>query len=191
MTQGVQATSSRDARKRILVAAARLFRAQGIVATQMEAVATAAPVSKRTLYKHFPDKFALIQAYLQERDRQMFGVQLASEQDAREQILGLFTPTGTDRPIATCPFIAASTEFPEPQSEPHRAAVLHKQEFEKRLQHLAAGAGVEDPEGVGTLISLLYDGAISRSQTLNDRRPLEAARRHVAVLLGATAGAES
>ncbi|MEV4264010.1 TetR/AcrR family transcriptional regulator [Kribbella sp. NPDC049584] len=187
MTEFAKPRTSRGARERILVAAGRLFRAQGIVATQMEAVATAAPVSKRTLYKHFRDKSALIDAYLQERDRQMFAVQLGSEEDPRGQILGLFAPTSTDRPIGACPFIAASTEFPEPQSDPHRAAVRHKQAFQERLQQLAAGAGVEDPERVGALISLLYDGAISRSQALNDPQPLEDARRHVAALLGGTA----
>ncbi|WP_019071919.1 TetR/AcrR family transcriptional regulator [Streptomyces hokutonensis] len=187
MTELTKPTSG--ARERILAAAVRLFRAHGIVATQMEAVATAAPVSKRTLYKHFRDKSTLIEAYLQERDRQMFEVQLGSEENAREQILALFAPTTADRPIAACPFIAASTEFPEPHTDPHRAAVRHKQAFQERLQHLAGSTGVEDPEHIGTVISLLYDGAITRSQALNDPRPLEEARRHVAALLGEAAGA--
>ncbi|MFI5728746.1 TetR/AcrR family transcriptional regulator [Kribbella sp. NPDC051587] len=167
-----------------MAAATRLFREQGMVATQMEAVAAAAPVSKRTLYKHFADKSALIDAYLQERDRRMFGEQLGSEDNARGQILELFAPSGTGPFIATCPFIAASTEFPEPDSDPHRAATRHKQAFERRLQRLAANAGVKDSQRVGSLISLLYDGAISRSQALNDPRPLTEARRHVADLLG-------
>ncbi|MEV6283804.1 helix-turn-helix domain-containing protein [Kribbella sp. NPDC051770] len=184
MTETVRPAAGRGARERILTAATRLFRAQGIVATQMEAVAAAAPVSKRTLYKHFRDKSELIDAYLQQRDRRMFTEQLGSDEDARGQILALFARTSSDGPIGACPFVAASTEFPEPGSAPHRAAVRHKRAFQERLQQLVAGAGVENPDQVGALISLLYDGAISRSQTLNDPRPLEEARDHVAALLG-------
>ncbi|MCF4165468.1 TetR/AcrR family transcriptional regulator [Zavarzinia compransoris] len=46
----------------ILAAARRLFLAQGYAGTSMDAVAAAAPVSKRTLYQHFPSKEALFGA---------------------------------------------------------------------------------------------------------------------------------
>lgn len=46
----------------IVAAAKRLFLAQGYMATSMDAVAREAPVSKRTLYNHFPSKEALFTA---------------------------------------------------------------------------------------------------------------------------------
>ena len=49
-------------RKAILNAAAALFFERGIGATTMEAVAERASVSKMTVYKHFPDKPALLTA---------------------------------------------------------------------------------------------------------------------------------
>ncbi|MBV8030354.1 MAG: helix-turn-helix transcriptional regulator, partial [Betaproteobacteria bacterium] len=51
-------------RERILGAADRLFYEHGIRAVGVDAVAAEADVSKRTLYKHYPSKDALVSAYL-------------------------------------------------------------------------------------------------------------------------------
>lgn len=53
-------------RKQIVAAARELFLAQGYGATSMDAVARAAPVSKRTLYNHFDGKQALFLAVLRD-----------------------------------------------------------------------------------------------------------------------------
>lgn len=53
-----------DKRAQIVAAARELFLAQGYGATSMDAVARAAPVSKRTLYNHFESKQALFLAVL-------------------------------------------------------------------------------------------------------------------------------
>src|SRR5579871_4959390 len=47
---------------RILDAATSLFLRDGYAATSMESIAAAAGVSKRTLYKRFPEKPALLRA---------------------------------------------------------------------------------------------------------------------------------
>lgn len=49
---------------RIRVAARRLFLERGYEGTSMDAVAAAAPVSKRTLYQHFPAKAELFAAVI-------------------------------------------------------------------------------------------------------------------------------
>lgn len=61
-------TKSPRARKpaQILAAARALFLAQGYAGTSMDAVAAAAPVSKRTLYQHFASKEALFGAVVRE-----------------------------------------------------------------------------------------------------------------------------
>ena len=53
-------------RRAILDAAQALFLAQGYGATSMDAIAAAAPVSKRTLYQHFEGKAALFAAMVAE-----------------------------------------------------------------------------------------------------------------------------
>lgn len=60
-------TGTRSAKPGAIVAAAkRLFLTQGYAATSMDAVARDAPVSKRTLYNHFPSKEALFAAVVQD-----------------------------------------------------------------------------------------------------------------------------
>lgn len=61
------AAGARSAKPGAIVAAAkRLFLTQGFAATSMDAVAREAPVSKRTLYNHFPSKEALFSAVVQD-----------------------------------------------------------------------------------------------------------------------------
>ncbi|MFL6072838.1 MAG: TetR/AcrR family transcriptional regulator [Mycobacteriales bacterium] len=56
-------------RARLLAAAARLFREQGVDAVSMDAVAAAAGVGKGTLFRRFGDKSGLATALLDERER--------------------------------------------------------------------------------------------------------------------------
>lgn len=63
--EAADAPGGRADKPRQIVAAAReLFLSQGYGATSMDAVARAAPVSKRTLYNHFESKEALFAAVL-------------------------------------------------------------------------------------------------------------------------------
>src|ERR1051325_4114753 len=55
----------RGARARIMTAASELFYFEGINATGVERIASRASVSKRTLYRYFPSKTALVEEYLQ------------------------------------------------------------------------------------------------------------------------------
>lgn len=59
-----QATGRAEKRDQIVAAARELFLAHGYGCTTMDAVARAAPVSKRTLYNHFESKQALFLAVL-------------------------------------------------------------------------------------------------------------------------------
>jgi AcrR family transcriptional regulator len=177
---------SSSARARILASAERLFRSHGINATGMELIAGGAPVSKRTLYKHFPDKGALVGAYLDERERRLFEDDLGAGRDdrsPRERILSIFTPHATAGQVDSCPFIAASVEHPDPESAPHRRAAAHKTAFAERLTLLARANGTREPERVASIIALLYDGAIARAQILNDTGPMAEAAVVAAGLL--------
>lgn len=65
-TPQAPARSRRDTAQRIRAAARVLFLEKGYGATSMDAVAAAAPVSKRTLYQHFPGKAELFAAVIDE-----------------------------------------------------------------------------------------------------------------------------
>ncbi len=51
---------SAQAHKKVLDAAVQLFSDRGIDATSMDAIAETSGVSKATIYKHWPDKDALV-----------------------------------------------------------------------------------------------------------------------------------
>jgi TetR/AcrR family transcriptional repressor of mexJK operon len=67
----------------MLVAASRMFIDKGYDAVSMDAVADAAPVSKRTLYNHFKDKKSLFSAVMQSRCSQFSATMAQSLQDCR------------------------------------------------------------------------------------------------------------
>ncbi|MCY1144217.1 helix-turn-helix domain containing protein [Actinoplanes sp. Pm04-4] len=168
-------------RERILAAAESLFRANGIGATGMDLVAASAPVSKRTLYKHFPDKASLVAAYLTEREARLLAT--GATAGPRERILAFFEAPAFTGAVAPCPFIAASVENPDPASPPHHQARESKLRVASLFTELAAELGVADAPRLGEMLALLHDGALARSQVLDDVAPLDHARTMAAMLL--------
>ncbi|MET1072200.1 MAG: TetR/AcrR family transcriptional regulator [Umezawaea sp.] len=172
MTEQPARSQGRGARERVLVAATTLFQRHGINATTMEQVAAAAPVSKRTLYAHFPTKDDLVVAYL--RHLSDSGATLEAMLDRtdlspREQLRWLFTiPDSTGAPIRGCPFTDAAAEFPDPGSPVHRDALERKRRFAHQLADLAARLGAAEPEALGEQLAILSDGAAGRAMVLND-----------------------
>ncbi len=81
----------RDLRKReaILDAATALFYERGIAATSMEAVAERAGVSKMTVYGHFPDKPALLEATFERNIAEIRLPELADQADLAASLAAL------------------------------------------------------------------------------------------------------
>ncbi|MHA6758253.1 TetR/AcrR family transcriptional regulator [Streptacidiphilus sp. PAMC 29251] len=189
----------RGARERILTAATTLFETQGINSTGMEQVAAAAPVSKRTLYAHFPTKDDLVVGYLghlEEAGLTLEGVLDRQDLPPRDRLLALFaTPapaTAADPatapapgPIRGCPFIDAAAEFPDPRSPVHAYARQRKVRFAQRLAELASEAGATDADVLGEQLAILSDGASSRAMVLNDARCTDHARAAAQALFDA------
>jgi AcrR family transcriptional regulator len=63
-------------RRKVLEAAAALYRERGVDAVSMDDIAVAAGVGKGTLYRRFGDKSALAAALLDERERELQGALL-------------------------------------------------------------------------------------------------------------------
>ncbi|WP_428964765.1 TetR family transcriptional regulator [Micromonospora fluostatini] len=179
----------RGGRERIIAAATTLFETYGINAVGMERLAAQAPVSKRTLYAHFPTKEQLVVAYL---DHLVHGGQTVesaldrTDLSPRERILELFTVPGTGTaPIRGCPFVDAAVEFPDPDSTVHAFARHQKLRVGERITQLLRDLGVEDPEELGEQLSILADGAASRAMVLNDASCVVRARAAAETLLDA------
>ncbi|MFD4601314.1 TetR/AcrR family transcriptional regulator [Streptomyces sp. NPDC058464] len=187
----------RGARERILKAATELFTAQGINATGMEQLSTAAAVSKRTLYAHFSSKDDLVVAYLSTLRGGLLPALPGSDQPSRsprEQLLAVFDwkPPQSVAPVRGCPFLNVSVEVPDPGRPAHQLVAAHKREFARRLSEIARQAGIAAPEVLGEQLALLYDGAAARGTVLNSRHTGACARSIAESLIDAAlAGADT
>ncbi|MFD8006532.1 TetR/AcrR family transcriptional regulator [Streptomyces mirabilis] len=189
-TQPVRRRRGRGARERILKAATELFTAQGINATGMDQLSTAAEVSKRTLYTHFFSKDKLVEAYLQSLvDARLPVLPSPAERTVspRDQLLAVFDrkPTETTAPVRGCPFLNVSVEVPDPGHSVHQLAAAYKREFARRLTDIAREAGVADPETLGEQLALLFDGAAARGTALNSSHTSVCARSIAEALVDA------
>jgi len=179
----------RGARERIVAAAAALFEAQGITATTMEQIAASAPVSKRTLYAHFPAKDDLVVTFLRYVDELGLTAERTLYDDevpVRDRILGLFTvPVRGDGPFRGCPFTAAAIEFPDPDSPAHAYTRDRKSAFTIRIAELLAELGAGDPTGLAEQLAILADGVSSRAMVFNDTGRADLGRAAAEALLRA------
>jgi len=182
-------------RQRVLRAAGDLFYAEGITASGVDRVAAAAGISKRTLYKQFGSKDALVTACLLARDapiRANFtrGAE-ASSDDPRGQLEALFVVlTGWfDRPgFRGCPYVNAAAELPDADSPARQVARDHKGELRGWVRDRARAAGLADPEGLSWQLMALFDGAIAQRLVLGRDAPAEPVRAAASTLLDAAAG---
>ncbi|MBP2472390.1 AcrR family transcriptional regulator [Crossiella equi] len=180
--------AGRGGRERVLAAASSLFVTRGITATTMEEVAAAAPVSKRTLYAHFPAKEDLVLAHLDHVLRSGYSLlDTLSRTDLppRQRILAMFDvrswPEGGA--VRGCPFIQAAAEHPDPASRAHAVAREQKLVMLELVTGLVAELGVADPEPLAQQLVTLADGATSRAMVLDDPDYGRHARAAAQVLL--------
>lgn len=177
--------------RKVLDVAAELFYRQGIHAVGVEAIASDAGVTKKTLYSCFGSKDRLVAAYLVERDRrwrrwlQDWVAEHAS--GPREQLLATFDALGAwmeREDFRGCGFVNALAEIPEPD-HPGRSVVLEQKRWMRDyFERLASDAGVADPAGLAESALLLYEGATVVAST-EFPWAVERARRTAAALLDA------
>lgn len=159
-----------ETRKRILKAATKLFYADGIRAVGVDAIAAEAEVTKRTLYKHFESKDALIVAYLQAQNEPVLAALIESisrtSGDVAERIEGLllaFAHQAENPAWHGCPFARAVSELREFEADVVvDIAARHKRTFEDWLANHLAANSVRESELLARQIVVLVDGAITQ-----------------------------
>ncbi|MFS8201821.1 TetR/AcrR family transcriptional regulator [Streptomyces sp. CWNU-52B] len=164
--------AGRGGRERVLAAAISLFAQRGIAATTMEDVAAEAPVSKRTLYAHFPTKEELVLAqldHLLKSGMTMLETLRRTDIPPRDRLLAMFTvwpwPDGV---VRGCPFIGAAVEHPDPTSRVHHFAREQKHVMLTLVTGLMDELGIAEPELLAEQFVTLADGVSSRAMVLND-----------------------
>ncbi len=181
MQQSVEAGVGR-ARERILSAARRMFYERGIRAVGVEAIVSAAGVTKMSLYRHFASKDELVAACLAERIesywRKWDDCIAPHPGDPVARILALLDWLGrrsTEPGFRGCPMTNAAVEFPEPDHPGRKLAEAHKRELHERLLALATAAGAREPETLADGLVLLFEGSFASSQTFGPAGPAKAA----------------
>ena len=170
-----------ETRKRIIEAATELFYTKGIRAVGVDAIASAAGVTKRTLYFHFDGKDALIAAYLEARNEPVLAALVKSVTRVSGGILaqveGLFAAFAGQAGNAKwhgCPFTRAVSELRETSDDAvSDIAAKHKRTFEDWLAAHLASHEIEEPGLVARQLMVLLDGCIT--QILIHRDPSYAA----------------
>jgi AcrR family transcriptional regulator len=180
------------ARERILDAATRLFREEGIHATSVDRVIAEADVAPMTVYRHFGGKDELVAATLERWSEQWLGW-LRSEaarggDDPRARLEGLWDALEkwfADEGFRGSYVDNVASELRAKPGHPAQAPVAaHRAALRELLQDLATAAGAPSPAGAALQLQTLIDGATAVA--VIDRQPGAAAsaRAMAAAVLG-------
>lgn len=151
-----------DAGRRLLTAATELFYRHGITAVGVAGIATAAGVTKKTLYDCYGSKSALVAAYLAERHRTWWAA-LQERVDAAPapRVLAVFAAYRDhgDLPLELgCAFQRGAAELDG--DHPGRAVIVaHKAAVRAEIERLLAEDLGGDRAGLADHLALLLEGA--------------------------------
>lgn len=184
----------KPARDALVQAATRLFYADGLAGTGIDAITAEAGVAKKSLYNNFSSKAELISAYLEARHAEWLGLyraRIESAANAQERVLAVFDAYADHADMAYahgfrgCGLLNAAAELPA--GDPGRAAVRrHKEEVEALLsEHLAEV--LPDAGQVATMarhLAFLLEGSMARAGLEGNDRCIQEARRLAADMVG-------
>lgn len=164
-------------RKRILESAYQLFRRRGFSRVSMDEIASAAKLTKRTLYHHFKSKDQLLADVLEAQHGlalqafRTFGDRLSGSPEAIVEGMFRELAVWADRPRwSGSGFTRLVIELADLPGHPARLiARRHKAQLERCLAELLAGSGVERSGELARAIWLLSEGAISLILVHGDR----------------------
>ncbi|HET9646951.1 MAG TPA: TetR/AcrR family transcriptional regulator [Microlunatus sp.] len=186
------------ARDRLLTAAGRLFYADGIAATGINAITAEAGVARMSLYNNFASKDELVLAYVEARHQEwldLYRARLGNDGDAPAGVLAVFdayidhAEMGYEHGFRGCGLLNAAAELPV--GSPARDAVRrHKEQVETILAtHLQKITTTRRATEVAEHCSLLLEGAMARAGLEGRSDRLEHAKQIAAGLLSGMGGA--
>jgi AcrR family transcriptional regulator len=183
---------TRDARQRILEAAAELVTVGGLDAATPAAIAERAGAGKMSLYRHFTGKDELVAEALAERDLEYRAWLIGDPADgtARERLLGLFDRAAgradhRGSSFIGCPYVRARLDVPDDDHPAAPAVVAHKDGMLRELAAVLTEIGVPDPEQTARIVLMLFDGAVVHSVIRGNGDPLREARAALPGLISA------
>lgn len=176
-------------KQQLIDCARRLFSAEGFHTTGIERILDEAGVAKMTLYNNFGSKDKLIVAVLRSTSREMvdrLSASVSHINDPYEQILGIFDALAQwhdSDEFCGCIFQAAAAAFPDPASEPARAAQQHLDELTTLFQGLCQRAELEDAPKLASMLAMIASGANCTARQFRSDTPARQARQIAEILL--------
>lgn len=174
-----------EKRQQLMATAYRLFNRHGFHATGIDRIWAEAGSTKRTLYRHFPTKDALIEAVLMARDAEFFALldvkmDGVSGREARlRALLDGFADWFGRSDFYGCNFINASAEFSDARHPVRKLVVAHKLALLNWVRE-ALECTVEQATG----LCLLLEGAVVMAHSYQQPLALEQARVLAPTVLG-------
>ena len=174
-----------EKRQQLMATAYRLFNRHGFHATGIDRIWAEAGSTKRTLYRHFPTKDALIEAVLMARDAEFFALLDAkmdgvSGREARlRALLDGFADWFGRSDFYGCNFINASAEFSDARHPVRKLVVAHKLALLNWVRD-----ALECTEEQATGLCLLLEGAVVMAHSYQQPLALEQARVLAPTVLG-------
>lgn len=191
----------RTPRERLIETAAALFYERGLPNVGINEVTDRAAVARMTLYNNFASKEALSLAAferLAELRREVIEKHLAKAQMAMARSAKARSPArradalfdaaerfASDPKFKGCAFINLAAQEANPRGPLHALVRSHKDWVRGIFRTIATEAGAAQPDMVAHQLMALWDGAVVEAYIQQSLKPIEAARRAVAVILGA------
>lgn len=169
--------------------ARRLFESEGFHTTGIDRILDEAGVAKMTLYNNFGSKDMLIVAVLNNTSSDMLSqleASVAHLTDPYEQILGIFDSLAhwhDSKEFCGCMFQAAVAEFPDPDSEPAKAAQLHLIRLTELFKQMCIRAELEDANTLSSMLAMIASGANCTARQIRTSLPAIHARQIAEILL--------
>ncbi len=179
-----------EARARLLSKASELFYSEGLHSVGIDRIIAAAPVTRATLYRHFPSKDDLVVAYLTQADDAIrTRVNAARTPDASpDDIIRTVARSIADDiqspGFRGCAFLNAAAEYPDPIHPVHQAVLRHRQWFLATIAELFSETGKPDPEPAARHFVMLRDGAMAAGCLSDPKAACETFLRGTEGLLG-------
>ena len=180
-TQSVKPVSAK--RDEIIERAYRVFYGQGFHATGVDTVLENSGISKRTMYKYFRTKEALIAAVVEHYQKLAFesipAIMASRTSDPIRQILCLFDIKGeefSEGNFVGCFALNAKLEFEGKDAGIEMACSQFYMHLEEYISTLCAYANCRNPKVTARKVILLFQGAVVMGQTHHDPSTPQLAR---------------
>ncbi|MFT4548530.1 MAG: AcrR family transcriptional regulator [Verrucomicrobiales bacterium] len=173
--------------------ASSLFYEQGFGATGIKQIIDTAGIAKGTFYSHFESKEEVGLAWLRKRHsvwNSWLQAEIEKAKSPKEKILSLFDfleKWMSESEFRGCAFLNTMAEVPDPDHSMRHEVAAHKSGLRQSIQALAAqhfaGKSSAFAKQKGSVIFLLFEGALIEAQNFRDPWPIVAARKEVKSML--------